>query len=67
MGQVTGGLTIKSETSASSERREFQFLEELNIPVMFSFELSHLLEEGQKKQEAWLDLVYLTEILRKHS
>ena len=67
MGQVTGGLTIKSETSASSERREFQFLEELNIPVLFSFELSHLLEEGQKKQKAWLDLIYLTEILRKHS
>ena len=67
MGQVTGGLTIKSETSASNERQKFHLLGELNIPVLFSFELSDLLKEGQNKQEVWLDLIYLTEILRKHS
>ena len=67
MGRVASGLNIKPKNLVGNERKEVYSLGNFNIPILFSFELSHLLEDGRMKQKAWEDLIYLAEILRKNS
>ena len=67
MGQVIGGLNFKPETSLSNERQKVYLMGQFNALILFSLELSYLLEKGWNKQKAWEDLIYLTEILRKRS
>ena len=67
MGRVASGLNVKPKNLVGNERKEVYFLGNFNIPILFSFELSHLLEDGRMKQKAWEDLIYLAEILRKNS
>lgn len=67
MGQKVIGLLTDSGTSVSIDRLRPHVIQQFSMPLLVSCDLSHLLEEGQNKQKAWEDLIYLREILRKHS
>tara|TARA_B100000900_G_scaffold188733_1_gene159869 strand:- start:743 stop:1372 length:630 start_codon:yes stop_codon:yes gene_type:complete len=67
MGQKAIGLLTNSGTSVSIDRQKPHVIQKFGMSVLFSFDLFHLLQEGQDKHKAWEDLIFLREILGKHS
>ncbi len=56
LGSVAAQLLLKSKSTLSRLRGQLHYIEDINIPVIVSFDPAYLLRSPNEKRKAWDDL-----------